>query len=116
VGGEGVAEHVRMDVDAKALALRPLRDEFLHRAWADAVAAFADEQRGVADRRELRALLQPVNDRCHRMLAHGNDATFAAFADAYQARWTVVRMAYAGWNKKQLPENLSRKGFVPIRG
>ena len=30
VGGEGMAEHVRMDVDAEALALRPLRDELLH--------------------------------------------------------------------------------------
>jgi len=25
---------------------------------------------------------------------------FADFADAYQARWTVVRMAYEGWNKR----------------
>ena len=28
--------------------------------------------------------------------------TFSAFADAYQARWTVVRMAYEGWNKKSI--------------
>jgi transposase InsO family protein/transposase len=28
--------------------------------------------------------------------------TFAAFDDAYQARWTVVRMAYEGWNKKSI--------------
>jgi transposase InsO family protein len=27
---------------------------------------------------------------------------FSAFADAYQARWTVVRMAYEGWNKKSI--------------
>jgi hypothetical protein len=25
---------------------------------------------------------------------------FSEFADAYEARWTVVRMAYEGWNKK----------------
>jgi hypothetical protein len=37
--------------------------------------------------------------------------TFAAFADAYQARWTVVRMAYEGWEQKAhrgLPEVVSR--------
>ena len=28
--------------------------------------------------------------------------TFSACADAYQARWTVVRMAYEGWNKKRI--------------
>jgi len=27
---------------------------------------------------------------------------FSAFADAYQARWTVVRMAYEGWNKTSI--------------
>lgn len=28
--------------------------------------------------------------------------TFSTFADAYQARWTVVRMAYEGWNKQSI--------------
>lgn len=28
--------------------------------------------------------------------------TFSDFADAYQARWMVVRMAYEGWNKKSI--------------
>ena len=28
--------------------------------------------------------------------------TFSAFAEAYHARWTVVRMAYEGWNKKSI--------------
>jgi transposase InsO family protein len=28
--------------------------------------------------------------------------SFSAFADAYQARWTVVRMAYEGWNKQSI--------------
>src|SRR5215468_4606505 len=28
--------------------------------------------------------------------------TFATFDDAYQARWTVVRMAYEGWNKTSI--------------
>jgi transposase len=32
--------------------------------------------------------------------------TFAAFADAYHARWTVVRMAYEGWNKKSIADCL----------
>ena len=27
---------------------------------------------------------------------------FAAFAEAYQARWTVVRMWYEGWNKQSI--------------
>lgn len=31
---------------------------------------------------------------------------FTAFADAYQARWTVVRMAYEGWNKKSIADCL----------
>jgi transposase InsO family protein/transposase len=36
--------------------------------------------------------------------------TFSSFADAYQARWTVVRMAQEGWNKKSIAAclNLSR--------
>ena len=29
--------------------------------------------------------------------------TFATFDDAYQARWTVVCMAYEGWNKTSRP-------------
>jgi putative transposase len=32
--------------------------------------------------------------------------TFSTFADAYQARWTVVRMAYEGWNKKSIADCL----------
>jgi transposase InsO family protein len=32
--------------------------------------------------------------------------TFATFADAYQARWTVVRMAYEGWNKQSIADCL----------
>jgi hypothetical protein len=32
--------------------------------------------------------------------------TFAAFADAYQARWTVVRMWYEGWNKQSIAGGL----------
>ncbi len=32
--------------------------------------------------------------------------TFSAFADAYQARWTVVRMASEGWNKKSIADGL----------
>jgi hypothetical protein len=31
-----------------------------------------------------------------------NLPTFASFADAYQARWTVVRMASEGWHKKSI--------------
>ena len=31
-----------------------------------------------------------------------NLLTFAEFADAYQARWTVVRMWYEGWNKQSI--------------
>jgi putative transposase len=32
--------------------------------------------------------------------------TFSTFADAYHARWTVVRMAYEGWNKKSIADCL----------
>ena len=32
--------------------------------------------------------------------------TFSTFADAYQARWTVVRMAEEGWNKKSIADCL----------
>jgi len=31
-----------------------------------------------------------------------NLLVFAQFADAYQARWTVVRMGYEGWNKHSI--------------
>jgi len=31
-----------------------------------------------------------------------NLRAFAEFADAYQARWTVVRMWYEGWNKQSI--------------
>ena len=31
-----------------------------------------------------------------------NLLAFAEFADAYQARWTVVRMWYEGWNKQRI--------------
>lgn len=32
--------------------------------------------------------------------------TFATFGDAYHARWTVVRMAAEGWNKKSIADCL----------
>jgi transposase len=32
--------------------------------------------------------------------------TFASFREAYQARWTVVRMAAEGWNKKSIADCL----------
>jgi putative transposase len=32
--------------------------------------------------------------------------TFSSYADAYQARWRVVRMAAAGWNKKSIADCL----------
>jgi transposase len=31
---------------------------------------------------------------------------FSSFGDAYRARWTVVRMAYEGWNKKSIADCL----------
>ena len=42
--------------------------------------------------------------------------TFATFADAYQARWTVVRMAVEGWNKKSIADclKLSRSHVYTI--
>jgi transposase InsO family protein/transposase len=43
--------------------------------------------------------------------------TFATFEDAYQARWTVVRMAAEGWNKKSIADclKLSRSHVYTIR-
>ncbi len=42
--------------------------------------------------------------------------TFSSFADAYEARWTVVRMAYEGWNKKSIADclKLSRSHVYTI--
>src|SRR5205814_10632129 len=42
--------------------------------------------------------------------------TFATFADAYQARWTVVRRAVEGWNKKSIADclKLSRSHVYTI--
>ena len=41
---------------------------------------------------------------------------FATFADAYHARWTVVRMAAEGWNKKSIADclKLSRSHVYTI--
>ncbi len=33
--------------------------------------------------------------------------TFSSFADAYHARWTVVRMAHEGWNKTSIADCLT---------
>ena len=47
---------------------------------------------------------------------------FAAFAEAYQARWTVVRMWYEGWNKQSIagcPRShapMSIRSWRPSRG
>ena len=42
--------------------------------------------------------------------------TFSTFEDAYQARWTVVRMAYEGWNKTSIADclQLSRSQVYEI--
>ncbi len=42
--------------------------------------------------------------------------TFSDYAEAYQARWTVVRMAYEGWNKKSIADclKLSRSHVYTI--
>jgi transposase len=42
--------------------------------------------------------------------------TFSSFADAYQARWTVVRMHSEGWNKKSIADclKLSRSHVYTI--
>jgi len=42
--------------------------------------------------------------------------TFSTFDDAYQARWTVVRMAYEGWNKTSIADclQLSRSQVYEI--
>jgi transposase InsO family protein/transposase len=42
--------------------------------------------------------------------------TFSSFADAYQARWTVVRMAHEGWNKTSIADclKLSRSHVYKI--
>lgn len=47
----------------------------------------------------LKAFLAPYNTPLQLELPW---PTFATFADAYQARWTVVRMAHEGWNKKSI--------------
>jgi putative transposase len=51
----------------------------------------------------LKRFLEPYNTPIQLELGL---TTFTAFADAYQARWTVVRMAYEGWNKKSIADCL----------
>jgi transposase InsO family protein len=51
----------------------------------------------------LKRFLAPDNTPIQRALGL---TTFATFAAAYQARWTVVRMAYEGWNKKRIADCL----------
>jgi transposase InsO family protein len=51
----------------------------------------------------LKRFLEPYNTPIQLELGL---TTFASFTDAYQARWTVVRMAYEGWNKKSIADCL----------
>jgi putative transposase len=51
----------------------------------------------------LKRFLEPYNTPIQLELGL---TTFSTFADAYQARWTVVRMAYEGWNKKSIADCL----------
>ena len=51
----------------------------------------------------LKRFLEPYNTPLQLELGL---TTFSTFADAYQARWTVVRMAYEGWNKKSIADCL----------
>lgn len=51
----------------------------------------------------LKRFLEPYNTPIQLELGL---PTFSTFADAYQARWTVVRMAYEGWNKKSIADCL----------
>ena len=51
----------------------------------------------------LKQFLEPYNTPIQLELGL---TTFSTFADAYHARWTVVRMAYEGWNKKSIADCL----------
>ena len=61
----------------------------------------------------LKRFLEPYDTPIQLELAL---TTFATFADAYHARWTVVRMAYEGWNKKSIADclKLSRSHVYTI--
>jgi transposase InsO family protein len=61
----------------------------------------------------LKRFLAPYDTPCQLELAL---PTFATFADAYHARWTVVRMAVEGWNKKSIADclKLSRSHVYTI--
>jgi hypothetical protein len=50
----------------------------------------------------------PVTIQLEMKLEHFHD-----FEDAYEARWTVVRMFYEGWNKKSIANLLH--SFKPLR-
>jgi transposase InsO family protein len=51
----------------------------------------------------LKQFLEPYNTPIQLELGL---TTFSTFADAYHARWTVVRMAYEGWNTKSIADCL----------
>jgi putative transposase len=51
----------------------------------------------------LKQFLEPYNTPIQLELGL---TTFSTFADAYHARWTVVRMASEGWNKKSIADCL----------
>jgi putative transposase len=51
----------------------------------------------------LKRFLEPYNTPIQLELGL---TTFSTFAEAYQGRWTVVRMAYEGWNKKSIADCL----------
>ncbi|ETW92280.1 MAG: hypothetical protein ETSY1_44350, partial [Candidatus Entotheonella factor] len=61
----------------------------------------------------LKAFLEPYETPIQLEL---DLTTFSSFADAYEARWTVVRMHLEGWNKKSIADclKLSRSHVYTI--
>jgi hypothetical protein len=63
----------------------------------------------IADRsQETNLERTTIGDKARRIITEGilGIETFHEFEDAYEARWTVVRLYYEGWNKKSIADML----------
>jgi sulfate adenylyltransferase large subunit len=80
MAGKRVAQHVRMDMDADALALRPLREAAFDLARRQPGAVAAEEQRRLLAAQQLRAHRQPRLQRGARLVADRHGARLAPLA------------------------------------
>ena len=80
MGGERVAQHVRVNVLAQARLQGPAVEPQLHAARGEAGAALADEEGGRVGARQRQPVRQPGGNRGQGLLSHRHDAGLVALA------------------------------------